>query len=199
MNACEQNQINISAMMDGELYGDELTETVQHLAVCPTCMKEFQNFQELQNRVNSEIHVPNVPAQLWEDLSQQVPTQRKTQFIPLRSTWVKYIAAAAVIAIAFGVGRVSNQPAQLPLLPDPNAPIVLASNSGNMNDAQFLSLTRELLTADPVYHQKMYSILEALNRDRGEKGFRDLEQDRSAPPVELVNADNSEKKVVYKF
>ncbi|NQS99317.1 MAG: zf-HC2 domain-containing protein [candidate division Zixibacteria bacterium] len=68
MKDCEQYQMNLSAMLDGELSDAELTKTVRHLAECESCMAEFQRFQNLQARVDEEYAVEQVPKTAWKDI-----------------------------------------------------------------------------------------------------------------------------------
>lgn len=174
MKTCEAYQTNISALIDGELRGAELTETIRHLAGCKTCMAQFESFQWLQEQIETELNSPASPREMWDEIVAETTPKRRTTFIRFRPTIYKAIAAAAVLAVSFLLGYGSRN-VIIPYM-EKNKPIVLASRTGEMNDAQFLSLTRELLTADPIYQQKMYQILRTLGETAWESNIEPLEQ-----------------------
>jgi len=172
-------------MIDGELRGEELTDTVKHIASCSECMELFIEFQRLQERTDAETAPPVIPGRIWENIESEATPIKSAKSIPFRSTMFKAISIAAVLAISFILGYQSRSNI-IPMM-TANNPIVLASNSGKMNEAQFLSLTRELLTADPVYHQKMYMILHSVASQRWEESFEPIDNDY------LEGSRNSEK------
>lgn len=197
MKSCEEYQINLSAMMDGELTGDELTETIQHLAACADCLREFRSFQSLQSRVNQEIKTPAVPNHLWTTISREERVTPRTQFIVFRPSVLKWVGIAAVFLLSFGSGYLLRAPVRP--LSDPRTPIVLASNRGSLTDDQFLILTRTLLTADPVYHKKMYLILHTLLDLPGEGGLDILNETDAPPLVTPILSSREDSSAVYKF
>ena len=160
--------MNLSAMLDGELSGAELTKTVRHLAECESCMAEFQRFQNLQARVDEEYAVEQVPKTGWKDI-QSAGKEKKRMIISFKSTWVQIVSAAAVLFIVFGVGYLFGKPKAVFM--QSNTPIILASDRGRMDEDRFLHLTRELLSADPKYRFKMYFILKTLMADELEGGY----------------------------
>ncbi|MBU1882254.1 zf-HC2 domain-containing protein [bacterium] len=173
MSQCENYQINISAMIDGELRGAELTETVRHLAQCPDCLAQFERFQRLQDRLDAETAAIQAPVALWEQIERQTP-QRTAKRISLKSVAYTTLRYAAVLAIAFVIGYTSHSTV-IPFM-QKDDPIVLASDQGNLSETQFLALTRDLLTADPIYHQKMYQILQTLSAEEWEGNVEPFEQ-----------------------
>jgi negative regulator of sigma E activity len=197
MHACDEYQMKVSAMMDGELPAEEIEGTVRHLAACEECMQEFKVFQKLQHRVNRELAQPSVSPQAWEAIRRRATEAPKTIFIPFKSPAVRIAAMAAAVILCFGLGYLMNQPSTI--LQDPNAPIVLASQPGQMTDDKFLALTRELLTADPEYHQKMYMILSTLNREDRRWPQETLPTDEAASSARMSTADGGESRQTFKF
>ena len=199
MNNCEEYQINISAMLDGELRGEELRGTIQHVAQCPECLAVLGAFQSLQDKVDAEAVPPPVPRDAWRRISEKVSSKPRAALIPLRPRVFKVIGIAAALALVFGMGYYLRSPV-IPVI-DQDAPIVLASDRGHMNEAQFLSLTRSLLSADPEYHRRMYLILHALNSDYMRAGIETLDEDDLSPSPQIVTADseNGGTVDVYKF
>lgn len=195
MNSCEDYQVNLSAMMDGELRGMELADTVAHLSKCQTCMEEFRKFQSLQERIDAEIAPPPVPYRTWHNIA-EAAEKPKAKIIPLHSRFVRIAAAAAALLIFFGLGFFLRNPS-IPMV-DQNAPIMLASDRGSMDDDRFLALTRELLSSDPEYHRKMYFILHTLQADYYEGSYEPPEEETGTSP-QMMQVDDSNNQDVYKF
>ena len=197
MHECDEYQMKASAMMDGELPAEEIESTVRHLAVCEECLQEFKIFQKLQNRVNRELSQPSVSPRAWERIRRQAAEAPKAIFIPFKSRAVRIAAMAAAVILCFGLGYLMNHPTRL--LPVSTEPIVLASQPGQMTDEKFLTLTRELLTADPEYHQKMYLILNSLNREEKQWPMENMPRNEASRSVEAVTADGGGTRQTYRF
>ncbi len=197
MNPCEPFQINVSALLDGELPEIGLGATIQHLAACPTCLQEFQKFQALQRRVRQDLKDPAVPDYVWSSISAQQKYQLPTRVISPRTRTFRILASAAIILLCFGLG-LGLGTVRLPLI-DPKTPIVLASNPEEMTDEQFLNLTRELLTADPFYQQKMYLILHTLLDQTGEGKLETLKESDPSSLITPSTQPDGNRKATYKF
>lgn len=184
-------------MLDGELDSAKIAETVNHLAECETCMSVFKSFQALQENLEAEVVPPPVPSGVWENIRGEKHENRKPLIIPFRSRTFKIISVAAALFICFALGYYLRVPV-LPVV-DHDAPIVLASDRGLMNEERFLHLTRELLSADPVYHRKMYYILHTLNTDSWESNYDppEIEDTRQSPMT--ISSDNGDEPQVYKY
>ena len=199
MNICEQYQINLSALMDGELASEELANTIRHLAACDACMKEFETFQALQKRVNHEVKTPSVPARVWKLVSREtgaVPPAVSRRFNPMV---VRTLRLAAVIIICFGLGYTLSKPVFHLQKTDPRTPIVLASSPGSMSEERFLEMTRELLSADPAYHRKMYLILSLLIDRYGEGNLQSLRETQPPSPITPILERDGGQVETYKF
>lgn len=199
MKSCEEYQVNISAMLDGELRGEELSDTIKHLAQCQDCMAVLKSFGSLQDRVGADSVPPPVPGNAWREISEKTSPKQKAVSLPFRPRVFKVIGIAAAFVFCFGMGyfmRNSVVPAV-----NYNVPIVLASDRGQMSEAQFLSLTRDLLTADPEYHRRMYQILHALSAEYMRGGFETFDEGDLSTSVQMVTADDENGKDVdvYRF
>lgn len=194
MRDCEYYQMNLSAMLDGELHGTELSETVKHLSECSNCMREFERFQKLQVKVD-EVYQPEPLRQgLWMDIQAKSQSERgqkhksKAKILSFKSPWVRIISAAALFLIIFGLGYYFGKPSTAII--QNNTPIVLASSAGEMGEDRFMQITRELLTSDRKYHLQMYLILRALVSE-------DLEGDYDLPTIgessEGTSGENQDK------
>jgi hypothetical protein len=197
MHECDEYQMKVSALMDGEMPAEEIEGTVRHLAACEECLQEFKVFQKLQNRVNRELAQPVVSPQTWERIQRQAAKAPKAIFIPFKSRAMRIAALAAAVILCFGLGYLMNRPT--PILPVSTGPIVLASQPGQMTDERFLALTRELLTADPEYHQKMFMILSSLNREDRQWPLEVMPQNEGPGSIEAVTADGGGNRQIFKF
>lgn len=199
MKNCEEYQMNISAMLDGELGGEDLRSMIQHVAQCPECLAVLGVFQSLQDKVDAEAAPPPVPRDTWRKISEKMASKPRAASIPLRPRVFKVLGIAAAFALVFGMGYFLRSPV-IPGI-DRDAPIVLAGDRGHMSEAQFLSLTRSLLSADPEYHRRMYLILHALNSDYMRAGIETLDEDDLSPSAQIVTANSEDggNVDVYKF
>ncbi len=200
MRSCEEYLQNLSALVDGELHGSELTETIRHLTVCEPCMVQFEAFQKLQTELELNAGVTKVPERIWDKIYQETSVKPKTQFIKFNSKLNRAISIAAILIISFILGYQSREKV-VPMM-TANDPIVLASNRGNMNENQFLSLTRDLLSADPAYHKKMYMILHTLVAENLEGNMEPLENvdyGENSNDEMLQNADFEQNKETFRF
>ena len=146
---CEQYQINLSAMLDGELKGWELTDTVKHLAECEDCRRQFEIFHKMQEKVDAEYAEKPIPSYIWRNIEKTDRVENsKIKIIPFTRTIWKIAAAAAVIAVVFGLGYFFGQPGNV-LSQDGEPLIRLTGYQQKMDEDEFLKLTRELLNADP--------------------------------------------------
>jgi len=203
MKTCEEYQIDISAMLDGELTPAEIAATVQHLAKCSECERVFEEFQLLQEKVDKEYSRPAVPQELWKNIqSKTIHEQQSTDLtgrvIEFRKWAFRIISVAAGIAITFTAGYFLGKPSA-PLLIDPSTPIILASQKGSMSDERFQQLTRELLIADQKYQQKMYFILHALNSEymEGDLDPPSIDNNDYTDRLRLINSTGDGEIVKY--
>jgi hypothetical protein len=199
MNGCEPYRINLSPLMDGELPPDDLADTIRHLAGCDACMKEFAAFQALQRKVNNELKAPAVPGQLWKAIQNEAQEPPRARSLAYRPTMMRFLRMAAVVIICFGLGWMLSKPLFKSKSYDPNTPIVLASARDSMSEERFLELTRELLTADPAYHRKMYLILSLLMDRYGEGNLQSLRETDSPLPVPTLQENGGGKVETFRF
>ena len=187
MKTCEEYQMDLSAMLDGELESSEIADTVEHLAKCETCMGVFEKFKSLQNGIDALIEEPAVPRQIWKNIKKELPKEKKPVMIPIMNYTLKIVAAAALLMIMFTLGYNFNQPITAEVI-DQNTPIVLASDRGNMSDERFRALTREILSADPDYIRKMYIILHTLEFEGSTSDLEALPNDNTQQTMRISYA-----------
>ncbi len=199
MKSCEEYQIYISAMLDGELKGDELTRTVSHLSVCRECMSTLKAFQALQAKVDEQKTTPALPGNLWSRIEQSSGRPEKPRVLPLMSRTASIIAIAAGIILFFALGYILRKPMMPSIAVDRETPIVMASDAGSMSEERFLQLTRELLSADPKYHRRMYFILHTLTAGSYEGGLEPQTRGETEVPSRLISADEEQTSEILKY
>jgi hypothetical protein len=98
-------------------YGEpELPEHREHVATCEQCAAELKRLTELLDKVQpADAPDPgdDYEARVWDRLRWRLRAERRTA---RRGTWIKWTAAAAVLALTFTAGLLWNrtQPATAP-------------------------------------------------------------------------------------
>jgi len=138
---CEDHQIVLSSLLDGEAGPDETRDALDHLLGCPQC----RGFYEQARALDRELTATSIPGQPH-------PDRRRS-----RPGWAWPVAAAAVLLLAVGLwpGRAVQTPPA-----DPAARVIDATGHTEMSDTRFVELTVELLQADPRYHLEMMDVLQ---------------------------------------
>ena len=156
MNCCEPMELSISAFLDGEADLHEQAELVDHLLDCADCRRFYAQARGFQQRLDALAPVP-VPAPARWGIRHLRP-----QLTGAARGWLQ--AAAALLILALGLalgGRMADPRGLEPRLPsaDEAIEVQLASDSGALNDREFLGLTLRLLRGDRRYHRQMLEIL----------------------------------------
>ena len=190
---CEYYQMNISAMLDGELSGDELAETVEHLSQCESCRKEMEMFRKMQEMVDTEYAEEAVSKNVWKNIERITKAEKPPLVIPFKENIYKIIAAAAVLIIIFGAGYIFGRPGTV-LMQDGDSLITLTSQQEQtkMTDDRFFDITKELLNADPRYQVKMYMVLHTLYDQNIEGGFVPMREEDMPESEERPSEENPE-------
>ena len=147
-------------MLDGELEGSELTDTIEHIGKCPACMKQLKVFQMLQEKIGSDFVQEAPPRHVWDKIQRSENKPRRSTVIPLHPAVTGILAVAAGVILIF-ILSILLEKTDIPFQPT-NTPMMLTGHSGSMSEERFVSLTRELLSAESIYHRKMYLILSTL-------------------------------------
>ncbi len=166
-NNLDEWELNLSALIDGELESDAILPTIDRLLEHGELREFYIGSRKFQQRLaRQKIAKPvktALPDGLWEKIERNSRPNR-TRIIQLFPKNLRVLAAAAILIIA-GVfaGRYSIQPFRLPF--QSNDPIVVqvGEDKGRMNDQRFLALTVEVLRSDNRYQRKMMEVLEAIN------------------------------------
>ena len=135
MNECERFAQQLSALLDGELSGEEEAELRAHMEVCPDCRAMYEAFAA----VGAAIREQDVPDTLHDGIMTKVRTAEKamkTQRTIVRLRPILAAAACLVVLVGtvlalnntIGFGRRDSKsakteaaPAEAPMAPDMNA------------------------------------------------------------------------------
>ncbi|MCP4546459.1 MAG: hypothetical protein GY835_08355 [bacterium] len=180
MTQCETFEMQISALLDGEISYHEQIMLTDHLLSCSSCRDFYNKARELQDLVDelpmtlseeTETTADQALAYASElESSEETPREHSRFRLPASTPQRWLWAAAAVLVFLIGIwssNTLQNDSwryADLPETPSQDEPIdvLLASDSGRMDDSRFVALTLELLRGDQRYHSKMYEILAEL-------------------------------------
>lgn len=92
----------ISAYLDGELHGSELTQLMDHLSGCGKCSAEMEEIQRVRTAVRS-LPVLELPRGIVPEADSEVVPLHKN-----RGLWVG--VAAAVVALVIAVAALVTPP-----------------------------------------------------------------------------------------
>ncbi len=99
MNACDRMVPLLSALIDGELSGDESYETRLHLQSCDSCRREWESLQELDGHLKPLLVVRDVESKLNAiTRACELRTTREAPHWNL-ARWVPFVVAVAVILL----------------------------------------------------------------------------------------------------
>jgi hypothetical protein len=169
--------LDVSVLLDGELAPGETPALVAHLLACPTCAGFFRRAHALEGAVllaSAEAEaetdagaVASPPPAVWERIVRATVTgpiatgERRLARLP---RWATAAAAAALLALGgllgwqlAGRSRSAAEPQRLPS----REAVTLAAlgTPPAMDEDRFVALARELLAADPRFHDAMAGVL----------------------------------------
>ncbi|MEM7417164.1 MAG: zf-HC2 domain-containing protein [Gemmatimonadota bacterium] len=156
MKTCAHIQTEISALLDGESDPKTALDLLEHVSGCHACGAFVREARRAQ--VTIDVAFPAADPAL-DALVTALP-QRGLARVP---RWALAMAATVVVAVG---GALVSQDAPVRTAAETAADngIVLhvGTNDGEMNDERFIELATELLAADRLYRDEMYSVLEAV-------------------------------------
>ena len=103
MKDCEYYREKISCLIDGELSPEESAELEAHIAGCPECRALYNAFTAVSAALSDGMEEP--PEHIAPAVMQEVRTiaQKKKRIV-----WIKYLSAAACLALVILVGARSG-------------------------------------------------------------------------------------------
>ena len=95
MKPCEEYEVWISAFLDGELSGEDRSELMQHMAVCQTCQRYFDDLVAVHDALEQEeAPVPEEFGTQLMDRVRETEQEKPRKRIPFPH-WQQWTALAA--------------------------------------------------------------------------------------------------------
>lgn len=192
MSHDELIEIQISALLDGELTRSETVVVIDRLVEDPAARRfwaQVRGLERVLEQARSQTTRDDDFDRLWPDI---VDAARRSTMAPWRRLVASPAlrAAAAVVAVGLGLwlwrgdGRTGGPAGGPPVLQ-----VVVGSAPDRMDDDRFVEVAVELLEAEPRYRQTMAQLLDQVHhqRDRGEGA---AEGPRSLGRAELLLVDD---------
>ena len=192
MNTCEHYETLVSAWLDDQLDRNGEVECLDHLVRCSACRDFYVDARALDGLVAairdpapSEAPSPEVRRRMEWIVRREV----RRPAVPRIPVWTRNAAAALVVGLGLALAGWYGGSA-----PTAQAAELTLGRGGDMTDARFVELTKEVLRADPRYRSAMQGILQQVARDTKpalEATFEEDDARRSeqAEPAEVVDAD----------
>jgi anti-sigma factor RsiW len=140
----------LEAYLDGELDFERTLEVEAHLASCPVCLSEVQNWKNMRTALQGPELYHRVPAHLEAKLQKLLPRSRgqKTNWFQ-RSLWALGGAAfaTATLLVSFTVMR--------PAAPSPDQDIVVSHIRSLMSDHLIDVVSTDQHTVKPWFDGKL--------------------------------------------
>jgi len=164
MKRCDEYEVELSAMLDGETDPATAVELLDHVSECSSCRgfyRELRSFQSLVDDMSPAIEVgPAVEA---------ASAGRPRRWFgwlgaPPRLAW----GAAAVVVVAFGLwaaGSFDRGGESTLDLQSGTVTIELEGDKLSVDDERFVELASEILKADKRYQYQMYVILDQVRQN----------------------------------
>lgn len=185
MIECADYQTEISALLDGESDPKTALELLDHVGDCHVCGAFVREVRSAQATI--DVAYPDAHA-VMDAMVTALPRRGLTG-VP---RWALAMAATVVVAVGGvlvsqerSVRTVADKPAEEGIV------LHVGTNTGEMNDERFIELATELLAADRLYRDEMYSVLDAVRNaePRDERTFDEtipLEGSSDEQPLRLT-------------
>ncbi len=174
MNEHEIMEIQVSALIDGELSRSAMLSLVDRLLDEEESRSFYRKARQLDLTLESARASGGggigASGELWQRIEEAarrtapVPAETSAAKAPPRraSRWLLRAAAAALVLV--GVWSVGSSMLSPSSERHTIVEIIAGSAPDSMDDERFITLTTELLQADPRYHHAMLEIVGAVNR-----------------------------------
>ncbi len=161
MNRSASWEVEISALLDGELDHAELLAVAGAPVASPAARAFFRELRSLDRLLGAAAHPGQLPPELWQRIV--TAAERDGMVGAARPRWALrpvLAVAATLLLVTTGwllVARLA------PLRPATGVVTVeVGAARGRMSDERFIALTTELLGAEPRYHRTMQQIMTAV-------------------------------------
>ena len=166
---CQDYEIELSALSDGESDPKMAMRLVEHVAECSECASFVKKLRSTQDAV--ELAFPELGS------SFQIPKDNKpsSRFgVSKVPKWAWGLAAGWLVAAGLWFSYADTPESRAAAdMRDGEMVIRLEEDKGLMTDERFVALMTELLRADRRYQSQMLDVLDELHNDHesGESGY----------------------------
>jgi len=176
MKRCDEYEVELSAMLDGESDPATAVELIDHMCQCSSCRDFYQELRSFQSLVD------DMSPTMAERPALDSPTARELR--EPRHPWFGWLgtaprwgwATAVIVIVAIGLwaagsGVLTEEPGVN--IGEGIVTIELESDELSVDDERFVELASEILSADKRYQYQMYVILDQVrqNTEPGESPF----------------------------
>jgi hypothetical protein len=174
LSEAERLEIDLSALVDGELEPQRLLSLIDRLVDEPAARRFYRRVRALDGLVEAVEPLPRAeaPNEVWQRIA--AATGQTPGALPFRARRGPRLApkilaplvaaAAVVIAISLGVWTNRERAPGAPAVEEGAAAvesdITIGAREGQMTDERFLALATEILEADQHYRREMVEIIQ---------------------------------------
>ena len=156
MIECRDYELEISALLDGESDPSTAMELLEHVGTCRSCATFVGDVRAAQSKID-RVYVEAGPV-----FTEGSPPRRERSIGPV-PRWAWAMAATVVITVGGSVALNTNYSnAAGNTLGDGEIVVRLEEDRGAMTEDRFFELTTELLRADRIFRDEMYTVLDAV-------------------------------------
>jgi len=176
MKRCEEYEVELSAMLDGESDPATAVGLMDHVCRCASCRDFYQELRSFQSLVDdmSPALAERPDFARTTDTGIRGPSRRWFGWLSAPPRWAWAPAVIVIVAVglwAAGSGVFTEQPGVD--FGDGIVTIELEGDELSVDDERFVELASEILSADKRYQYQMYMILDQVrqNTEPGESPF----------------------------
>ena len=162
-----QYEENLSAIMDGELHGEELLLSIDALAENGDLRRFWRDGRSMQKALAIPARQPAEvpPEHVWNRIQEKSEphTADTAKVIPLRKVPPQVWAVAASIVLVFSLTLAGLFRGVTP--DSATAETTVELGSKQMTEDRCVAITRELLMADSRWHRKMLEVMQTVDRE----------------------------------
>jgi len=179
MKSCEEYEIELSSLLDGEAEPEAAAAAIEHALTCASCGAFFRAARRLAAPARAlaaaEHGLPRERAEtLWLEI-RRLTAPAAAGGRAAGGAWARGLRAAALVAVGLGGGYLWSTLGAAGSLASSGSSggfVTAAARSGAaMDERRFVALADELMRADPRYQRAMLEILRLVPALETGEGF----------------------------
>jgi len=160
MKSCEEYEIDLSSLLDGELSAADAASALEHALACADCGAFYRTARRLQSALppQREVATPATVQRSWDAVLRRAAAEERPAVVAPRFAAPRWLRAAALVALGLGGGYLLSSLGGAPLPAATDLPTAGAAAPA-MNERRFVAVADELLRADARYQRAMLEVL----------------------------------------